>query len=116
MQTVKEITPFEIPAGKDEDFLKGWNEIAERLRPLPGVISLQLHESLDPATKFRFMAVTEWGSSLRYEAVRSLTSRAFEELRRQMPFAGYPASYRLVVSEAAAPPPLALLGWGGCWI
>ena len=115
MQTVKEITPFEVPAGKDEDFLQGWHEIAERLRPLPGVISLQLHESLDPAAKFRFVAVTEWGSSLLYEAVRDLTSRAFEELRRQMPFAGYPASYRLVASEAVAPPSVRL-GWGGCCI
>jgi heme-degrading monooxygenase HmoA len=105
MHTIKEITPFEIPAGKDEAFLKGWNEIAGQIRQVPGVLSIQLHESLDPETKFRFVAVTEWESSLRYAAARFLMNKLFEELRRQMPFAAYPASYRLVVSATTAPQP-----------
>ncbi len=103
MHTIKEITPFEVPEGMDEEFLKGWNQAAERIRHIPGVISAQLHESLDPATKFRFVAVTEWGSSLLYDAARSYAGKAFEDLRQKMPFAAYPASYRLVVLAAATP-------------
>ena len=105
MHTIKEITPFEIPAGRDEEFLKGWNEVAELLRHAPGIRSIQLHESLDPQTKFRYVAIMEWESSLLYEAARSQTNKAFEELRRQMPFAAYPASYRMVVAAIAEPHP-----------
>ena len=102
LQSIKEITAFEVPAGEDEEFLKGWNEIAEQMRQAPGVISIQLHESLDPATKFRFVALIEWESTPLYEAARSKASKAFEELRRKMPFAACPALYRLVVAAAAA--------------
>lgn len=104
MHTIKEITPFEVPAGKDEEFLKGWNAIAEQVRHTPGVLSTQLHESLDPQTKFRFVAVTEWGAPLLYEAARSQMNTAFEALRRAMPFAAYPASYRIVAAAVAAVP------------
>jgi heme-degrading monooxygenase HmoA len=103
MHTIQEITPFEVPAGKDEEFLKGWNEVAEQVRQSAGVLSTRLHESLDPETKFRYVAVTEWESSLLYEAARSQSSKLFEELRRKLPFAAYPASYRTVVSAIAKP-------------
>ncbi|HEY7123113.1 MAG TPA: antibiotic biosynthesis monooxygenase family protein [Ktedonobacterales bacterium] len=103
MHTVKEITSFEVPEGKDEEFLKGWNAIAEQMRHTPGMLATQLHESLDPATKFRFVAFTEWESLASYEAARGRMSLAFEEMRRRMPFATYPASYRVVVSAVAAP-------------
>jgi quinol monooxygenase YgiN len=103
MHTIQEITPFEVPAGKDEEFLRGWNEVAEQVRQAAGVLSTRLHESLDPETKFRYVAVTEWESSLLYEAARSQISKLFEELRRKLPFAAYPASYRTVVSAIAKP-------------
>jgi heme-degrading monooxygenase HmoA len=104
MFTIKELTPFEVPEGKDEDFLKGWNVVAERTRHAWGLLSIQLHQSLDPETKFRFVAVSEWESKLHYEAARNQVNRAFEELRKTMPFAAYPASYRLVVSAAGTLP------------
>jgi heme-degrading monooxygenase HmoA len=98
MHTIKEVIPFEVPAGRDEAFLQGWNVVVEHLRHAPGVLSTQLFESLDPQTKFRFVAVTEWESSLLYEAFRSQANKALEALRRAMPYAAYPASYSVVVA------------------
>ncbi len=103
MHIIKEITSFEVPAGEDEEFLKGWNEIAAQMRSAPGVLSIQLHESLDPATKFRFVAVTEWESALRYEASRNQIHQALAELRRKLPFAAYPALYRVIVAAVGPP-------------
>ena len=100
---IKEITSFEVPEGKDEDFLKGWNVIAEQMRRTWGARTIQLHESLDPQTKFRFVAVTEWESLLHYQAARNQINKAFEDLRRAMPFAAYPATYRVVVSAVSTP-------------
>ncbi|HLV99289.1 MAG TPA: antibiotic biosynthesis monooxygenase [Ktedonobacterales bacterium] len=108
MHTIKEVTPIEVPAGKDEEFLKGWNAIAERMRHAWGALSIQLYESLDPAAKFRFVAVSEWESTLHYEAATNHINRAFEDLRQTMPFAAYAASYRLVVSAAGAHRPYEL--------
>jgi heme-degrading monooxygenase HmoA len=62
MQPVILINPFEVPAGKEEQFLKAWNEAAELLRHVPGFRSTRLHESLDPQAKFRFVNVAEWES------------------------------------------------------
>lgn len=104
MQAVQEITPFEVPAGKDEEFLKAWSLFAEQVRQAPGILSLHLHESLDPETKFRFVAVTRWESSQFLEAARGQINQAFVEMRRQVPFAAYPAGYRLLFAAVAAPP------------
>lgn len=103
MHTIKEITSFEVPDGMDEAFLKGWNVIAEQMRSAWGARATQLHESLDPQTRFRFVAVAEWESLLHYQASRKQINQAFENLRRKMPFAAYPATYRVVVATAAAP-------------
>src|SRR5579885_1013090 len=103
MHTIQEITPCEVPAGKDEEFLKGWNEVAAQVRQAAGVLSTRLYESLDPQTRYRYVAVTEWESSLLYEAARNQISKLLEELRRKMPFAAYPAAYRTVVSAVATP-------------
>ena len=102
MHIIKEVTSFEVPAEKDEEFLKGWNEIAEWMRHAPGVISIQLQESLDPATKFRFVAITEWESPLLYESANRQASKLFEDLRRKMPFAAYQGLYRIIVSAVAS--------------
>ena len=104
MQTIQEITPFEVPAGKDEEFLKAWNHVAERVQHASGVLSIHLHESLDPDTKFRFVSIIQWESSMLFEAARSQASQAFEEMRRLVPFAAYSAGYRLLVAAVATPP------------
>jgi heme-degrading monooxygenase HmoA len=104
MQAVQEITPFEVPEGKDEEFLKAWSHAAEQVRQAPGVLSVHLHESLDPETKFRFVVVTRWESLQFLEAARSQINQAFVEMRRQVPFAAYPAEYRLLFAAVAASP------------
>jgi quinol monooxygenase YgiN len=103
MFTIKEITSFEIPEGLDDEFLKGWNVIAEQMRHNWGAHAIQLHASLDPQAKFRFVAVAEWESLIHYQAAQKHITQAFENLRRKMPFAAYPATYRMVLATASAP-------------
>ncbi len=102
MPIIKEITSFEVPDGMDEAFLQGWNVIAEQMRSAWGAHGIQLHASLDPKTKFRFVAVAEWESLLHYQAARKQIEQAFDNLRRKMPFAAYPATYRVVVAANAS--------------
>ena len=104
MQSVQEIIPFEVPEGTDEEFLRAWNRVAEQMRQAPGILSIHLHESLDPETKFRFIVVSRWESPQFLQAARSQLSQTFVEMRQQVPFAAYPAEYRLLVAAVAAPP------------
>ena len=95
MQTVILINPFEVPAGREEEFLKAWQEAAEQLRHATGFVSTRLHESLDPQAKFRFVNVAEWESPQHFQA--AMRSEAFQQIAQKMPFAGSPALYRVVV-------------------
>ena len=94
MQTVILINPFEVPAGEEEQFLKSWNEAAELLRHAPGFLSTRLHQSLDPQAKFRFINVAQWESPQHFQA--AIRSEAFQQIARKMPFAAYPALYRVI--------------------
>ena len=38
MQTVILINPFEVPTGKEEEFLQAWREAAEHLQHAPGLV------------------------------------------------------------------------------
>jgi quinol monooxygenase YgiN len=95
MQTVILINPFEVPAGREEEFLKAWQEAAEHLRHAPGFVSTRLHESLDPQAKFRFVNVAEWESPQYFQT--AMRTEAFQQIARKMPFVSYPALYRVVV-------------------
>ena len=65
--TVILINPFEVPEGRDEEFLVHWNEVADQLRREPGFISTKLHKSLDSKSRFRFVNVAEWESREKFE-------------------------------------------------
>lgn len=97
MSTIVLINPFEVPEGKEEEFLKGWHEAARQLRQAPGFLSTRLHESLDPQAKFRFVNVAEWESPQHFQA--AMSSEAFQQSRRQMPWVASPALYRVVTDE-----------------
>ncbi len=42
------INPFEVPSGKEEQFLREWTAAAELMRHEPGFLSSRLHQSLNP--------------------------------------------------------------------
>jgi len=97
MSPIVLINPFEVPQGQEEAFIKGWREAAEQLRQAPGFLSTRLHESLDPQARFRFINVAEWESPQHFQA--AMSSEAFQQMRRHMPWTAYPALYRVVTEE-----------------
>jgi len=94
MQTVILINPFEVPAGKEEEFLQAWREAAEYLRQAPGFLWTRLHESLDPQAKFRFVNIAEWESRQHFQT--AMRTEGFQQISRKMTFAASPALYRVV--------------------
>jgi heme-degrading monooxygenase HmoA len=88
------INPFEVPAGKEDEFMERWKQAGEYFRQREGFVSTRLHQSLDPEAAYRFINVGVWESS---EHFRQATSTPeFQELLRGFPFSSHPALYRLI--------------------
>ena len=94
MANVVLINVFEVPEGRDAEFLQGWMAALDFLQRQPGYISTQLHRSLDPAARFRFVNVAAWATPADFQA--AVNQPDFADLRRAMPFASYPALYQVV--------------------
>ena len=94
MSTVVLINAFEVPAGQDEGFLRGWEAARDFLQRQPGYVSTRLHQSLDPSARFRFINVAEWVSPAAFQA--AMNQPEFATMRQAMPFASYPSLYHVV--------------------
>ena len=94
MNGVVLINPFEVPAGKEDEFLAGWQDAAGYFRQREGFISTRLHQSLDPAAPFRFVNVAVWESAEHFR--QAVSTAEFQALVRRMPFTSHPALYRII--------------------
>jgi heme-degrading monooxygenase HmoA len=96
MNHVTLINAFEVPAGKEEEFVERWKQAAEHLRQREGFVSTRLHQSLDPQADFQFINVAVWESAEHFR--QAMGTPEFQELARRMRFSSHPALYR-VISE-----------------
>ena len=95
MSTAVLINAFEVPAGQDEAFLRDWEAARDFMQRQAGYVSTRLHQSLDPAARFRFINVAEWASPQDFQA--AIGSEEFRELAKNgVP--GSPALYEVVRS------------------
>jgi hypothetical protein len=56
------INSFEVPAGREKEFLDGWHAIGRHLATQPGYVRTRFHRALSPGTTFSFVNVGEWAS------------------------------------------------------
>ena len=54
-ESVVLINAFEVPQGRDEEFLVTWEHARDWLREQPGYLGTRLHRSLDPNAEFRYV-------------------------------------------------------------
>ena len=93
MSTVTLINPVEVTEEQEVAFLEKWIHIAHRLREQSGLLSLNLHRSIDPFSRFRFVIVEEWQSE---EAMRAAMLRmGGANGHHDFPCAHFPGLYRL---------------------
>jgi hypothetical protein len=80
------IDPFEVPDGRDDAFLTGWDSAHARLSGRPGYLGARLHRAVGPAD-FRFVEVARWSSPLAFsKALRTPASG----------FRSHPALYEII--------------------
>jgi len=94
MDHVVLINPFEVPAGKEDEFVDRWQQAAAYLRQREGFVSTRLHQSLDPQAEFRFINVAVWESAEHFR--QAMSTPEFQAAAGQIPFSSHPALYRLI--------------------
>jgi heme-degrading monooxygenase HmoA len=85
---------FEVPAGKEEEFLRGWEAARDFMQRQRGYVSTRLHRSLDPHARFRFINVAEWETPADFHS--ALHHPDFVRLREAVPFTHYPSLYEVI--------------------
>ena len=56
------INVFAVSPGKEEEFIRLWNETAHLMRQKPGFMDTKLHRSLSAGAQFAFINVAHWES------------------------------------------------------
>ena len=67
------------------------------MRAQDGFRSAKLHRSVAPVARFRFVNVAEWESAAHFEA--AVRTEEFRRIIEGLPFAHYPALYRVLEQE-----------------
>lgn len=88
------INVFEVPAGREAEFMAAWRPIADHLATQEGYLSTKLHQALAPGARFSFVNVAEWASPQHFQA--ALGSQGFQKLVPALgPFPATPGLFTL---------------------
>lgn len=94
------INTFEVPAGREEEFMAAWSEADALLRANHGYTSTALHRALAPDARHTFVNVAELDSVEAWQA--TISTPAFGAIARRMAeFSPSPALYRVAVMHEA---------------
>lgn len=86
------INLFEVPAGRDGEFIAAWRQVNEHMRTQPGYEDHLLHRSLAEDGRFRYANVAHWESA---EAWRAAHDERFRELVSQPAWRDFPSTNSL---------------------
>lgn len=92
MATVRLINCFEVPDGRDEEFLARFREVNAYMVTKPGYLGHALHRSLRPEARYRFVNYVEWQSPEHLSAARD---ERYVELVRAVSAAGFTSTHAL---------------------
>jgi len=54
------INVFTVPKGKEDEFVRWWQEVKGNITKQPGFISGKFHRSLNPDSRYSFINVALW--------------------------------------------------------
>src|SRR3954463_11512032 len=93
---VRFINCFEVPPGREDDFLEMFATVNAHMTGQPGYLGHRLHRSLAPDAPYRFVNYVEWESA---DAWRAAHGQEFRELVSRPDWAFFtsvPALYEVI--------------------
>jgi heme-degrading monooxygenase HmoA len=89
------INAFEVPEGKEDEFIRGWEATRDYLQTQPGYVDTALHQAVSPNPDFRFVNVGRWESPDAFQA--AIQSEGFRDVSASLAeFRPHPTLYRVV--------------------
>jgi heme oxygenase (mycobilin-producing) len=101
MPSITLVNCFEVPAGREDEFFRLWQQVNTYMRRKRGYLEHKLHRSLQADAQFRFINVARWASQADFDAAHDDGFRALVTQDAWAPFRSRPALYE-VVDEAQA--------------
>jgi len=68
MAAITLINSFEVPTGREEQFLQFWKQVNAYMQKRPGYLGHKLHRAITPDAPFRFVNVARWSSLAHFQA------------------------------------------------
>jgi heme-degrading monooxygenase HmoA len=94
-QSLVLINAFEVPEGREDEFIRGWEATRDYLRTQPGYVDTALHQAISPNPDFRFVNVGRWQSPEAFQ--QAVRSPGFQHASRALAeFRAHPALYRII--------------------
>ena len=89
------INAFEVPEGREDEFIRGWDVTRDYLQTQPGYVDTALHQAVSPNPDFRFVNVGRWETPQAFQ--QAIQSQGFREASQAVAaFRPHPALYRIV--------------------
>jgi heme-degrading monooxygenase HmoA len=101
MAAITLINSFEIPTGREDQFLQFWKQVNAYMRTKPGYLGHRLHRAIAPDAPFRFVNVARWSSMPHFQAAHDAGFRELVDEPAGFAFQPHPILYE-VVREAHA--------------
>lgn len=67
MSAVTVINSFEVPAGRESEFLESWKKVNAYMQTKPGYLGNKLHRAITPGAPFPFVHVAQWASMAHFQ-------------------------------------------------
>ncbi|HTU48123.1 MAG TPA: antibiotic biosynthesis monooxygenase family protein [Bryobacteraceae bacterium] len=90
------INSFEVPQGREDQFLELWKQVNAYMQKKPGYLGHKLHRAITPDAPFRFVNVARWSSMAHYQAAHDAGFREFVEQPAWSAFQPHPVLYEIV--------------------
>ena len=101
MAAVTLINSFEVPTGREDQFLQFWKQVNAYMQKKPGYLGHKLHRAITPDAPFRFVNVARWSSMAHFQAAHDAGFRELVDKPAASDFRPHPILYE-VVHEAAS--------------
>ncbi|MHA6763782.1 antibiotic biosynthesis monooxygenase family protein [Streptacidiphilus sp. PAMC 29251] len=96
------INCFEVPLGREKEFLALWSQIDDYMCAKPGFRWRKLHLSLDPHTRLRYVNVAGWDSAEQFDAAHDGEFRRMQSQPEWLEFPALPSLYTVEQETHAA--------------
>jgi heme-degrading monooxygenase HmoA len=86
MSAVTVINSFEVPEGREGDFLELWKRVDTYMQRKPGYLGNKLHRAITPDAPFQFVHVAQWASVAHFQSAHDT---GFRQLVNQPVWAAF---------------------------